>query len=119
MTHKSALLLVLSVLLRLGRLHSRSRAARETILPQHLGKGLHLVRGDLVRRKLRPWKLPLLHIPLVLLQRALNDLPHLGVSLAELGRHLFVVRVGHHAEQVVVHQDLQDDGSGSKLQEQV
>lgn len=46
------------------------------------------------------------HLVAILLQRGLDVGADGGVLLAELGRDLGMVRVLHHAQQVVVHQHL-------------
>ena len=43
---------------------------------------------------------------LVVLEGVLDDCAHGGILLAELGRHLGMVRVLHHPQQVMVHQHL-------------
>ena len=46
------------------------------------------------------------HLCSVLLQTLLDDGSDGCILLAELGRHLGVVRVLHHAQEIVVHQHL-------------
>mmetsp|Transcript_246 Transcript_246/g.556 ORF Transcript_246/g.556 Transcript_246/m.556 type:complete len:277 (+) Transcript_246:43-873(+) len=96
--------------LRRHRLLHRLRRLQHPPPPQRLRQVYGVLRLYPVRGELRRGELAGLHLGAELLQRACDDVAHLGVLLAELGGHLGVVGVLHEPQQVMVHQHLAAGG---------